>query len=328
MKDQLLIPILIFSGLIISMCQKNNDSHLKPDALFTADQISITECDTVNFTDQSTNSPTEWFWDFGDGNTSTSQNPSNIYITAGIYTVSLTATNSYGSDAETKTRYITVTENRSGNGEIIFNPDLTYGTVTDIECNTYKTIQIGTQNWMANNLKTTKYNDGTSIPIETSDSKWEDLSTPAYCWYDNNISNKATYGALYNWYTVNTTSNGGKNVCPSGWHVPTIEEWLTLREYLGGFDIGGRKLKETDTTHWISPNSGATNESGFTALPGGLRSFSSGKFIHIGDQGRWWSSSDYIKSNASHLFLSHSNAIFNLPPADWNNGLSIRCVKD
>jgi uncharacterized protein (TIGR02145 family) len=176
------------------------------------------------------------------------------------------------------------------------NPNLTYGKVSDIDGNDYKTIQIGIQEWMAENLKTTKYNDGNSIPNVTDFIEWSDLITGVYCWYKNDASAyKATYGALYNWFTVST----GK-LCPAGWHVPSDAEWTTLYGYLGGAGVAGGKLKETGTTHWISPNTGATNSSGFTALPGGTLSlFNDPDFSGWGDPGSsgiWWSASASIYS--------------------------------
>ena len=143
--------------------------------------------------------------------------------------------------------------------------DLTYGLLTDIVGNTYKTIKIGTQTWMAENLKTTKYNDGTDILNITNTTESINLSTPGYCWYLNDAYKyKNIYGALYNWYVLNT----GK-ICPAGWHVPSNLEWTTLTTYLGGDSVADRKLKETGTTHWINTYTGVTNSSGFTALPGG-----------------------------------------------------------
>ena len=120
---------------------------------------------------------------------------------------------------------------------------------------------------MAENLKTTKYRDGTSIPLVTENTAWLNLTTPGYCWYNNDAAHyKSTYGALYNWYVLNAGSNGWKNVCPTGWHVPTDAEWTTLTTYLGGESIAGGKLKETGTSHWLSPNTVATNETGLHTL--------------------------------------------------------------
>jgi uncharacterized protein (TIGR02145 family) len=140
-------------------------------------------------------------------------------------------------------------------------------TVKDIDGNVYKTITIGTQVWMAENLRTTKLDDGKIVPLVTDDKIWAGLNTPAYCWYTNNApENKNKYGALYNWYTVSTNK-----LCPRGWHVPTDAEWKTLITNLGGESVAGGKLKEKGTSHWQSPNAGATNETGFTALPSGER---------------------------------------------------------
>lgn len=198
-------------------------------------------------------------------------------------------------------------------------------TVTDIDSNVYHTVTIGTQVWMVENLKTTKYNDGTAIPNVTDSTAWSGLSTPAYCWYNNDsITNKTTYGALYNLYTVNT----GK-LCPTGWHVPTDAEWTTLTTYLGGESVAGGKLKETGTTHWLSPNTGAINESDFTALPGGYRYYS-GIFNYVGKYGYWWSSTE-DESNNSWAWDRDMVFNYNVVFRDINyknNGFSVRCLRD
>lgn len=204
-----------------------------------------------------------------------------------------------------------------------FNPNLTYGSVIDIDGNMYKTITIGTQTWMAENLRVTKYRDGTAIPLVTDDTEWASLD-PAYCWYDNDVSYKKTYGALYNWYTVN---NG--NLCPTGWHVPTNAEWTTLTTYLGGEDIAGGKLKETGTNHWLS-NRGADNSSGFTALPGGLRRVN-GTFASISagiNYGYWWSSSEYGTEGAFYWSMNCVSSNVSSCTNSNNNGHSVRCVRD
>jgi len=198
------------------------------------------------------------------------------------------------------------------------------GAVTDYDGNVYKIVQIGTQVWMAENLKTTKYNDDTSIPLVTDNNEWISLNTPAFCWYNNDAeTNKSIYGALYNWYTVNT----GK-LCPKGWHIPTHSEWTTLVNFLGGEYVAGGKLKETGTLHWQSPNPGATNETGFTALPGGLRYYG-GSFYHIGDYGWWWSATEESATFAWHSIMFY-NSIEATISTLYNKefGFSIRCVKD
>jgi uncharacterized protein (TIGR02145 family) len=208
--------------------------------------------------------------------------------------------------------------------EIIFNPDLTYGTLTDIDDNTYKTINIGTQTWMAENLRVIKYNDGTVIPFETEDNYWMYSTLPRFCWYENDASTyRKAYGGLYNWYTVNT----GK-LCPTGWHVPLKEEWIALIAYLGGDDVAGPKLKETGTTHWISPNTGSTNESGFTALPGGYRG-NDGSFDEVQFTAQFWSTTEgYYTDQASLLFIAWTDDWTSVLSYSKTNGMSVRCIKD
>ena len=158
-------------------------------------------------------------------------------------------------------------------------------TVKDVEGNIYKTVTIGKQTWMVENLKTTKFNDGKAIPLVT-DTTWHSITTPSYCWYDNNkTAYKNFYCAMYNWYAV----KDGK-LCPSGWHVPNEDEWTTLINYSGGENSAAEKLKEAGTIHWKSSNTVASNESGFTALPGGSRFDIDGSFYGIGDYGNWWGS--------------------------------------
>ena len=299
-----------------------------PVANFMADQTTIATGGNVQFTDLSTNNPTVWLWNFGDGGTSTSKSPTHTYTTAGTYNVSLTATNGSGSNTKTTSNYITVIP-QVGNG-IIFNPNLIYGSVNDNDGNTYKTIQIGTQIWMAENLKTILYNDNTTIPLVTVDEEWEALSAPgpAYCWYNNDaVTYKATYGALYSWYAVDAASNGGRNVCPTNWHVPTDVEWTTLTTYLGGESVAGDKLKETGTTHWLSPNTGATNETGFTALPSGYRNFL-GPFYNIGVSSSWWSSTEYFTLAAYYRYMTYYLSSVGNSYSNEHYGYPVRCLKD
>jgi uncharacterized protein (TIGR02145 family) len=193
----------------------------------------------------------------------------------------------------------------------------------DADGNVYTTITIGTQVWMVENLKTTKYNDGTAIPLVSDAGAWAVLNAPGYCWYNNDeAANKATYGALYHWLTGNT----GK-LCPTGWHVPTDSEWTTLTDYLGGESISGSKLKEAGTIHWLSPNTGATNESGFTALPGGFRAID-GTFNNIGSNGYWDSSTEYNASNRYGREMHNDGSDVIRGPYGKRRGLSVRCLKD
>jgi len=194
--------------------------------------------------------------------------------------------------------------------------------LTDIDGNTYNTVWIGGQLWMAENLKTTKYNDGMTIPEVTDNNQWLGLTTGAYCWYFNNITNKATYGALYNYYAIHTGS-----LAPIGWHVATDAEWTTLITYLGGQSVAGGKLKESGTAHWLSPNTGATNSSGFTALPGGYRS-NDGTFGLVGGYGFWWSATESDSSNAWYRFMYYSGSGVSRYHNYKDVGFSVRCVRD
>ena len=206
---------------------------------------------------------------------------------------------------------------------IAFQQDGAGNTLTDYDGNTYNTVWIGNQLWMAENLKTTKYNDGMDIPLVTDGAAWSNLTTPGYCWYDNDEATYGdTYGALYNWYTVETG-----NLCPAGWHVPTDAELTTLTTYLGGESVAGGKLKETGTTHWNSPNTGATNESGFTALPGGNR-HTSGTFSTIGSNGSWWSSTESTASHAWYRTMTSTDASITRYDPYKKFGFSVRCVRD
>lgn len=200
------------------------------------------------------------------------------------------------------------------------------GTVTDIDGNVYKTVTIGTQTWMAENLKVTKYRNGDPIPNITVNSTWAALTSGAYCWYNNSAPNKTIYGALYNWYAVVDS----RNLAPTGWHIPTDAEWTTLTTSLGGESVSGGKLKEAGTTHWISPNTGATNSSGFTALPGGFRVKDDRFFDGMGEYGLWWSNTEYPTETK---YVLYRDMEFDEASVVRTNdfkyiGISVRCVKD
>lgn len=205
------------------------------------------------------------------------------------------------------------------------NDNPVYGdNVTDIDGNVYHTVIIDrTQIWMVENLKTTHYNDGIIlIPNETDNTKWTSLTTAAYCWYNNDVNNKATYGALYNWYAASNSK-----LCPKNWHIPTNAEWMDLITFSGGESTAGKKLKETGTTHWSSPNSGANNSSLYTALPGGSR-YGDGKFYDMNTTGYWWSTSEFNTYNAWGGWLAYDK--FNVGSFYVSKfiGFSVRCKKD
>jgi uncharacterized protein (TIGR02145 family) len=194
--------------------------------------------------------------------------------------------------------------------------------VVDIDGNAYHTVTIGTQVWMVENLKTTRYNDGSAIPMDTNKSIWSGLTTGAYCWYNNSATYGSTYGALYNWYAVNT----GK-LAPIGWHVPTDSEWTILTTFLGGTSVAGGALKSTGTIYWLAPNTGATNSSGFSALPGGCCS-PNGTFTDISYTSYWWSSTMYNVTLSWLRYLENEGANAVSVYNSNNNGYSVRCLRD
>jgi len=204
------------------------------------------------------------------------------------------------------------------------NPALTYGSVTDIDGNTYATIQIGTQVWMAENLRTTRYRNGDPIPNVMDGTQWENLKTGAWAHYDNDIQYEKPYGKLYNWYAVADP----RNVCPKGWHVPTDVEWTVLTNYLGGGNVAGGKMKSTGTQYWDSPNTDATNESGFSGLPGGSRNNGNGFFGYLGNYGNWWSASESGAEFAWYRTLLNGNAGVSRYNYDKRYGFCLRCVRD
>jgi len=246
----------------------------------------------------------------------------NCLSFATTYYVRAYANNSAGTTYGDQQSFIT-----QGTNPIIFNPNLTYGSVSDVDGNCYKTIQIGTQTWMAENLKTTKFNEGNEIPNVIDNAEWESLKMPAYCWNFNDRGNKDIYGALYNWYVV----NNGK-LCPTGWHVPTFEELNILCDpYYNPDDLSemvGYELMETGTTY-LDQGFG-TNVTGFTSVSGGVR-YPDGTFAGVGVPADYWSSTNaepYIGYAKCHPIP------YNFPRSpgrrmrEYSEGLSVRCIKD
>jgi uncharacterized protein (TIGR02145 family) len=212
-------------------------------------------------------------------------------------------------------------------GSLIFNnceKNKNSGLPIDGDGNEYDTLVIGTQVWFSENLKTTKYNNEVSIPLVTDNNQWASTTSAAFCWYNNDPSYKDSYGALYNWWAVNVSF-----LCPAGWHVPSKEEWTILIEYLGGEYVAGGKLKESGYTNWLSPNEGASNETGFTTLPGGSRYFGDGSFEGIRSIGSWWTSSTMNDETAAwRVRMFYQNTLAKIGTFNKPNGYSVRCVKD
>lgn len=309
-------------------------------AAFCTTKTSISPGSFVKFTDQSTNSPVSWFWNFGDGSTSDTQNPLHQYSAAGIYTIMLITANSAGSDTLTKNDFITVA---AGGSET--------GTVSDYDGNKYTIIKIGLQWWMSENLKTTHFADGTEIPRIENNAEWDnlDITDKAYCYYENSPASGGTYGALYTWSAAmngagSTDGNPSyvQGACPEGWHLPSDSEWIELEMFLGmtwaeAFALGWRGEDEGNmlkTTSGWDMNGNGTNSSGFTALPGGYRV--DNLFTDLGKTTAYWSTTEYI-NNHSYAFnrsLSYlhsgigwfSASHFYGHPKYF--GLAVRCLKD
>jgi uncharacterized protein (TIGR02145 family) len=197
--------------------------------------------------------------------------------------------------------------------------------VKDRDGNIYHTIKIGTQTWMLENLKTTKYSNGDPIPNVIDSLAWANLITGAYCNFNNDENNSVIYGRLYNWYSVNDS----RKLAPVGWHVPNDSEWRTLTDYLGGEEHAGSKLKEAGNAHWFDDNSDATNESGFTGLPGGQRSYNyNGQFWDLNYFGYWWSSQENSPSTSFSFILYTSGEAAHQSTLKKASGFSVRCLKD
>jgi uncharacterized protein (TIGR02145 family) len=193
-------------------------------------------------------------------------------------------------------------------------------------------VTIGNQKWTDKNLDVSTYRDGTVIP-KVDDATWSTLTTGAYCYYNNDSTTYAAiYGKLYNWYAVvgihdNDANTPNKTLAPEGWHVPTDGEWTTLTDTLGGVSVAGGKMKEAGLAHWLSPNTDATNESGFAGLPGGGRVYD-GSFYGIGGDGYWWSSTEGDAASAWGRGLGRYDGSVGRSGHDKGSGFSVRCLRD
>jgi uncharacterized protein (TIGR02145 family) len=214
--------------------------------------------------------------------------------------------------------------NSAGTGygeELTFTTGVSSNPV-DADGNTYTTVTIGTQVWMKENLKVTKYRNGNVIPTNLTNTAWQATTGGAYSIHGNISANNTTYGKLYNWYAVADS----RNLCPVGWHVPTDIEWTTLENYLGGADVAGGKLK-SNSSLWTAPNSGVTNESGFSGLPGGARGWN-GTYNDIGYYGYWWSTTEASNSSAFYRYLGYYDINSSKDSYYKQVGFSVRCLKD
>ncbi len=190
-------------------------------------------------------------------------------------------------------------------------------------CVILSSVQIGNQTWTLKNLDVSTYRNGDPIPQVQDNTAWTNLTTGAWCYYLNNTANGTNYGKLYNWYAVNDL----RGLAPNGYHIPTDAEWTTLTTYLGGSTLAGGKMKEAGSSHWLSPNTGATNSSGFKGLPGGFR-YSIGGFSFIGSYGKWWGSSEDNANYAWCRVLYNGLGNVDRNGNDKHYGLSVRCLRD
>jgi len=325
--------ILMLSLILVSPSCKETETTEETEvtASFTTDKDSGDSPLTIKFTNTSKNAA-ESLWDFGDGSNSTDKDPTHTFVNTSTtseakITVTLTSTGSDNSTA-TKTKIITVNKSANetnGATTALFNENLTYGTMTDLDGNIYKTITIGTQTWMAENLRTTKYNDGTDIAKVQDNTTWSGLSSGAYCNHKNitQPDSIATFGRLYNWYAVAS----GK-LAPAGWRVPGDSDWDALFTYLGGQSVAGGKMKETGTSHWLSPNTSATNESGFTAIPSGARMSLNAKFSTLGGNAYYWTSTAADASYAYFWYLTFNQTSSDHSAEIKQVGCAVRCIKN
>ena len=311
------ITVHIADGIIV------NDG---PICNFTANIVSGTAPVTINFSDQSTNNPTNWKWGFGEGTTSTLQNPSITYNSDGNYTVSLIVSNENGSDTLTKYNYIVVGSGGGGNGD----PCPGTPTVTDVDGNTYNTVLIGSQCWMRENLRV-------GMRINGAENMLDDGVIEKYC-YDDDLTNCDTYGGLYQWAEIMnyTTQEGTQGICPGGWHIPSDQDWKNMEMHLGMSeaqanapdwrgDDEGSKLKTV--SGWLEGGNG-TNSSGFTAIPSGYRAGEDNGFASLDNSAYWWTSTPY--SDVQTWYRSVGPYVSKIQRTyNYNgSGISVRCVKD
>jgi len=216
--------------------------------------------------------------------------------------------------------------NSGGTGygnELSFTTSSAANTVTDIDGNVYHFVTIGTQTWMVENLKTIHYRNGDPVPNVTGNAAWMNLTTGAYCDYNNSSSYRDPYGVYYNWYVVNDS----RNIAPLGWHVPSYAEYNTLVSYLGGTSVAGGKLKETGFDHWNSPNTGATNETGFTSVGNHGRNYD-GIFYPLGQYGQLWCTTDIDVTSAHAWGARYNDAVFSHGGNNKKDGFCVRCIRD
>ncbi|MCK4661303.1 MAG: hypothetical protein KAT68_00445 [Bacteroidales bacterium] len=318
----LIFPLVIMGVILMftNSCKKDDDNVPVLETYAISDITQTTATCGGNITSDGGSTVTAKGVCWSTGQTPTVSNSKTTDGTeAGSFTSNLTG-------LTTSTTYYVraYATNANGTGYGSAMSFTTQQGVTDIDGNVYHVVTIGTQVWMAENLKVTKYNNGTAIPLVTTDNTaWGNLTAPGYCWYNNDQASYGnTYGALYKWATVNTG-----NLCPTGWHVPTDAEWITLIDYLaanGHSGAEGTALKAT--SGWNSGGNGTDNY-GFSALPSGFRNYG-GYFEDVGDYGGWWSATDYSTFYAWGRLTGYNQSTVYRFYNFKTYGFSVRCVKD
>lgn len=333
MKKRILyfpLIIMVVSMIILSNCKKKDDTEdvTKTVPVLTTDSVSGIASSTAtcggNVSSDGGASVTArgvcW---------STNQNPTtaNSKTSNGTGSGSFTSniTGLYPSTTYYVRAYATNSEGTAYGNQVTFTTlAVAQGTVTDIDGNVYNTVTIGSQVWTKENLRVTHYRNGDPITKVALTSTWNTMTTEAFCWYNNDsTANSQLYGALYNWYAV----NDNRKIAPAGWHVPTDAEWTTLENYLGGLTVAGGKLKEAGLTHWASPNTNATNSSGFTALPSGYR-YSSGVFDVMTYNALYWTATEQNLYYSKYRYLTYMSEAVTVADNNKKAGQSLRLVKD
>lgn len=311
------VKVTGFWGLTSMGVGQTNAIQMAPEAVFnalpnvgtTATVFSFDASESVDQEEETNQLEVRWDWE-NDG----------IWDTE--YTIVKTANHQF----DTSGSFLTHLEVRDSWGLVgsVHNPILVVEEFSDIDGNVYRAVPIGTQTWMIDNLKVKHYRDGTEIVDMIGGDEWTNIDTGGYYNYDNSEDNFETYGNLYNWFAVVDSSG----LAPEGWHIPSDNEWRTLLDFLGGSGVAGGKMKEIGLAYWRSPNAEATNESGFSALPGGMLYHQYGSSIHMNSAGYFWTATGLGEATARYWYLHYASANADNGFKYKLDGLSVRCVKD